>query len=92
MNSVGGVGGAFGSAVLGMVLAQQRMDASAGALAAGMLPGSAPAAPGASGDIALALVDQLQAVSSFGLNAAVARSADNVMAETINLGEGSAPR
>ena len=93
MSPIGGIGGsAMDIAVLGMVLAQQRLDSSAGVIAGATLPGTAPAATGGSagGDIELALVDQLQAVTSFGLNAAVARSADDLTAETIRLADGTA--
>jgi hypothetical protein len=94
---------AITSATSGMHAAQLRMDMAAAVLAkvasiappsasvgAGGAGGAGGASTGSEPDVAMALVDQMLALSSFGLNASAARSADDLTAETLKLADGFA--
>ncbi len=85
---------AISSALGGMQAARLRMDMAAAVLAKVTLvappdPWSGAAGAGSAGtDIAAALVEQMLSVTTFGLNVNVARTADEMLAETLRLAGG----
>ncbi len=84
---------ATSSAISGMTAARLQMEMAAAVLAR-VLPGPSSggaadvAAVSSSPDIAAALVEQMLAVRMFGMNVNVARTADELTAETMRLADG----
>ncbi len=85
--------GALRSATAGMASASRQLDTAAATIARGTVlaapaavagrGGAADATAGGGGDLTGALLDEMVSVGAFGSNAAVARTADEILQESL---------